>query len=55
MAVREVELNIPGKFKEEPFFYYLIKNFEVVPNIVEASFSTDMGWAMVRFEGKEKE
>jgi len=55
MAVVEVELNIPAKFKDEPVFYYIIKNFEVVPNIVEASFSTEMGWAIVKFEGGEEE
>ena len=55
MAVKEVELNIPGRFKSEPIFYYIIKNFEVIPNIVEASFSTEMGWAIVRLEGEEEE
>ncbi len=53
--VKEVELNIPGSFKDEPIFYYIVKNFNVVPNIVEASFSTEMGWAIVRFEGEEEE
>lgn len=53
--VREVELVIPGEFKDEPIFYYIVKNFSVVPNIVEASFSTEMGWAIVKFEGEEKE
>ena len=55
MATRKVELTIPAEFKDEPIFYYLIKNFEVVPNILEASFSTEMGWAIVRFEGEEEE
>ncbi len=55
MVTKEVELTIPGEFKDEPIFYYIIKNFEVVPNIVEASFSTEMGWAIVRIEGEEKE
>ena len=51
----EVELHIPAKFKDEPIFYYIIKNFEVIPNIVEASFSTEMGWAIVKFEGEKEE
>lgn len=55
MAVKRVELMIPGKFKNEPVFYYIIKNFAVIPNIVEASFSTEMGWAIVKFQGKPKE
>ncbi|MFH1771761.1 MAG: NIL domain-containing protein [Candidatus Omnitrophota bacterium] len=52
---KEVELSIPGEFKNEPFFYYIIKEFNVVPNIVEASFATAMGWAIVCFEGEEQE
>lgn len=55
MAFKEVELHIPGKFKEEPFFYFVIKNFDVIPFILEASFSTEMGWAIVRFEGDDDE
>ena len=51
----EAELTFPGKLKDEPVFYYIIKNFEVIPNILEASFSTDMGWAIVKFEGEKKE
>lgn len=51
----EVELNFPGKLKEEPIFYYIIKNFDVVVNIREASFSTEMGWGIVKFEGEEAE
>ncbi len=55
MGIKEVELIIPGDLKNDPIFYYIIKHFQVIPNIMEASFSTEMGWAIVRFEGKEKE
>jgi len=55
MGIKEVELIIPGDLKNEPVFYYIIEHFKVIPNIMEASFSTEMGWAIVRFEGKEKE
>jgi hypothetical protein len=55
MITKEVELNIPGEYKDEPLFYYIIKNFDIIPKILEASFSTEMGWALVKFEGKEKE
>ncbi|MFA6282045.1 MAG: NIL domain-containing protein [Candidatus Omnitrophota bacterium] len=51
----EVELNIPLEYKDEPFFCYIIKNFNLVVRIIEASFSTSMGWAIVSFEGAEKE
>ena len=55
MAYGEVELRIPGSLKDEPIFYNIVKNFDVIPNIIEASFSTDMGWAIVKFEGEDKE
>ena len=55
MAVKKVELNIPNHFQEEPFFYTIIKTFKVIPYIIEASFSTETGWAIVKFEGDEEE
>ena len=55
MVSKEVELIIPGALKDEPIFYHIIKNFDVIPNIIEAWFSTDMGWAVVQFKGKAKE
>ncbi len=51
----EVELTFPGGLQDEPIFYQIIKNFNVVPNILEASFSTEMGWAIVVFEGPDGE
>ncbi len=53
--IKEVELNIPIEYKNEPFFCYIIKNFDITVRIIEASFSTEIGWAIVLFEGKEKE
>ncbi|MCF7874208.1 MAG: NIL domain-containing protein [Candidatus Omnitrophica bacterium] len=53
--IKEVELNIPTSFKKEPFFYNIIKDFKVVPRILEASFSTATGWAIVSFQGSSKE
>jgi len=51
---KQVELIFPGKLKDKPVFYHIIKNFDVVPNIKEASFSTDTGWALVDFKGEKK-
>jgi ABC-type methionine transport system ATPase subunit len=53
--VKKVELTIHGSLKEEPFIYNIIKSFDVIPNIIEASFSTDMGWAVIEFDGEEEE
>lgn len=55
MKTKEVELFIPGELKKEPIFYNIIKEFNVIPNIKEASFSTEMGWAIVIFQGEEAE
>ena len=55
MNFRKVELIIPGNLKDEPIFYYIIKNFKVIPNVMEASFSTEMGWVVARIEGKDAE
>ena len=53
--VKKVELTIHSSLKKEPMIYNIIKNFDVVPNIIEASFSTDMGWAVIEFDGEEEE
>ena len=50
-----VELTIPKDYKDEPVFYELIKRFKVIPTIIEASFSTDNGWAYIKIDGEESE
>ena len=50
-----VELTIPREHKDEPIFYQMITGFKVVPTIIEASFSTDVGWAYVKLQGEEEE
>ena len=55
MAKVEVELIFPKELTHEPVIYQIVKNFEIIPTIIEASFSTDMGWAYLILEGKEKE
>lgn len=50
-----LELTIPSVLKDEPIFYYMCRNFDVIPNIIEASFSTKNGWAYITLEGEEEE
>jgi len=50
-----IELTIPGSFKGEPIFYFMVKNYDIIPNIIEASFSTEMGWAIVEIQGEYEE
>jgi len=51
----KVELSIPNELKDETLIYTMGRDFEVIPNIIEASFSTSTGWAILTFEGDKKE
>lgn len=55
MVKKVVELTIHSEFKDEPIIYNIIKNFRVVINIIEASFSSEMGWAILSVEGEEQD
>ncbi len=51
----EVELTFPSKLRDVPIIYHIGKKFKVIPNIYEASFSTETGWVYLSVEGEEKE
>ncbi|MBU1656931.1 MAG: NIL domain-containing protein [Candidatus Omnitrophica bacterium] len=51
MKELEVELFIPGDLKNEPIISDMIRNFDVDIKIVEASFSSESGWAILRVNG----
>lgn len=51
----KAELTFPAELKEEAIICTLCKKFDLILNIVEASFSTDTGWAILIFEGNEGE
>ncbi|RKY42693.1 MAG: FeS-binding protein [Candidatus Makaraimicrobium thalassicum] len=51
----KIELFIPGEFKDEPIICDMIKNFKVSMKIVEASFSTESGWAYLILSGEDDE
>ncbi|MFZ5800010.1 MAG: NIL domain-containing protein [Candidatus Omnitrophota bacterium] len=51
----KVELTMPTDLKDVPVIYYLGHKFKIIPNIIEASFSTDTGWASLVLEGEEPE
>jgi ABC-type methionine transport system ATPase subunit len=51
----KVELFIPGELKEEPIICTMIKDFDVSMKIVEASFSTESGWAYLILKGEKAE
>ncbi len=51
----KVELFIPGDLKDEPIIYNMIKDYEVLVKIIEASFSTESGWAFLSLSAEKKE
>lgn len=50
-----IGLTFPGTLKDESIIWYICKNFNIILNIIEASFSTYSGWAILKIEGKEGE
>ena len=53
--VLKIEATFPEELKDEPILCNLCKKFDIVLNIIEASFSTDTGWAILVLHGKEEE
>ncbi len=50
-----VGLTFPGELKDESVICYISKNFDINVNIIEASFSTSSGWAILKIEGEKEE
>jgi len=55
MEEMKVELFIPGELKDEPIICNMIKDFNISMKIVEASFSTESGWAYLKLGGQKVE
>ncbi|PIP20979.1 MAG: FeS-binding protein [Candidatus Omnitrophica bacterium CG23_combo_of_CG06-09_8_20_14_all_40_11] len=51
----KAELTFPSELKEESIICNLCKKFDIILNIVEASFSTATGWSILILEGSEEE
>lgn len=51
----KVELTFPQELKNEPVIYQIITRFDVVPTILEASFTSKVGWVYLIVEGAEDE
>lgn len=51
----KAELTFPAELKDEALICNLCKKFDLVLNILEASFSTDTGWAILVIEGTNTE
>ena len=55
MMNRRIELIFPAELKDEAIICSLCKKFDIVVNILEASFSTETGWAILILKGSEAE
>lgn len=51
----KTEVTFPKELKDEPIICNLCKNFDITLNIIEASFSTEIGWAILILDGNEEE
>ncbi len=51
----KTELIFPGKLKDEAIICTLCKKFDITLSIVEASFSTETGWAILILDGPPEE
>jgi len=51
----KIELFIPGELKDEPIICDMIKNYNIDMKIIEASFSTESGWAYLIVSGQKSE
>ena len=50
-----IEVTFPKELKEDPIICNLCKGFDITLNIVEASFSTDIGWAILILHGENED
>lgn len=55
MKDKHIELFIPGTLKDESVICNIIKKFSIDLRIVEASFSTESGWAYLTVGGDDQE
>jgi ABC-type methionine transport system ATPase subunit len=51
----KTEVTFPKELKDEPIICNLCKKFDIVLNIIEASFSTEIGWAILVLGGEDEE
>ena len=55
MEELKVEFFIPGELKDERIMCDIIRNYDINLKIVEASFSTESGWAYLFVNGEKPE
>lgn len=51
----KVELIFPKNLKDEQIICSMCKKFGISFSIIEASFSTELGWAILKLEGQSED
>lgn len=51
----KAEFSFPEKLRGKPIICNICKEFNITLSIIEASFSTQTGWAILSMEGEEAE
>ena len=46
-----LRLTFPAALVQQPLVYYLVKDFDLVPNIRRAEVRADHGWVVLELEG----
>lgn len=49
----KIDLSFPRELKDDPLICDICKKFDIILNILEASFTTEIGWALLIIEGEE--
>jgi len=55
MTKIRIEISLPSHLKQDPILYEISTKYKLIPNIIEASFSTSQGWAILTLEGDQTE
>jgi len=53
MAERRVRLTYPKSLLHEPLLYQLIRDYDVITNILQANVGIESGWLIVSIRGEE--
>ncbi len=51
---RKVRLTYPVHLLDQPILYDLIKNFEVMTNILQANVTSEQGWLLLAIRGEDE-
>lgn len=51
---RKVRFTYPTHLLDQPILYELIKNFELMTNILQANVASEQGWLLLAIRGEDE-